>query len=572
MILLWLIVAVLTLVVLALLVWPLLRTDVQAAPDRASYDLTVYRDQLAEIDRDVTRGLLTPDQAETARLEIQRRMLSVAGAAGQTAGEAMAEVKQGEGATFWGFSRLSLAELGAAVRGMLPRARAQGPWGLVTLAGIGAVLPVGALAVYLLLGSPGLPGQPYAERIAREEQRHMASLPAAVRETITDMRAQVEKDPDNPAAWLRLGRAYRLADEHDKAVDALERARALGPEGTQKAAVLSDLAESLILTHDGVLTDRIRSLFLDALRASPDDPRARFYLGVAAVQAGKPEMALAIWRDLSESSQNSDPWVPMLRQNLALVAEENGISPDSVQPLHPLRIEAGEPVVVRDVPPPDEMVSEDIVAETSATGSPAPDTQSPDTQSTNNTAGAETDTDGSTDNGAAADRVRAAADAARPPGQGFNADEQTMIEGMVESLAARLEKDPDDLQGWQQLARSYRVLGRLDEAAEAMGRAAALAPNDVQVLSGQAETLIAAARARGAKEPPPAIYQIYAAILKQQPDNPNALYFVGREAAEVGNTNRARELWGRLLQRIPPDEPAHASLRQQMNALPTASD
>ncbi|MBB4267211.1 c-type cytochrome biogenesis protein CcmI [Roseospira visakhapatnamensis] len=506
MILLWLLVILLTLMVLALLVWPLLRHGGQAAPDRASYDLTVYRDQLGEIDRDVARGLLSPDQAESARLEIQRRMLGAAGSG--AAGDVAPSVAPTT----------------------VPALTLSRPASLI---GIGILLPLGALAVYLMLGSPGLPGQPHAERIAREEQRLMASLPAAVRDRIASLSEAVEADPDDVGLWLQLGRVHRVAEQHDKAVEALERARALGPVGAEKAAVLAELAESLIMTHDGAITERIRALFVETLRAAPGDPRARFYLGVAAVQAGDPVKAIAIWRDLAMTSAADASWMPMLRQNMGMVAEENGIAPASVTPLHPLRIEAGEAVTRRDVPAPGEEEEE---------GAAAP----------------------------ASDRPRAGADAARAPGQGLSADDRAMIEGMVEGLAARLEDDPDDAEGWQRLARSYRVMGRLDEAAEAMGRAAALRPDDVAVLLAHADALIAAARAKGATEPPEAVYDVFEAVLKQQPDNPNALYFVGRAAAESGAFDRARELWSRLLALIPPDEPAHASVRQQRDALPRA--
>jgi len=552
MILLWLIVILLTLLVVALLLWPLMGDQAEAPPDRAGYDLTVYRDQLAEIDRDVARGLLSAEQADSARLEIQRRMLSVAddeGSASAAPDPDIAAAPVGR--------RFSLAQLGSALsawRTVIPRARAQGAWGLATLAGIGAVLPFGVLAVYLILGSPELPSQPYAERLAREEERLMQSLPEGLREALVKLESRVEADPDNPRLLLQLGRAYGMAQLPEKAAPLLEKARTLATDGPVKAAILIELAETLIMTHEGQITDRIRALFLDGLRLTPEDPRARFYLGVAAVQDGHPERAIAIWRDLVATSNDDDAWMPMVRQNMGMVAQENGIPPATVAPLHPLNIEAGEPVIRLDVPPPEAVTSPDTGTQPEAAPGEAEVTTEPDA-----------------DAPSAGDSQRAEADASREPGQDFNEDEQAMIEGMVASLAARLEENPDDLDGWQQLARSYRVMGRLEDAADAMGRAVELAPDDMSVLSARAEALIAAARARGDREPPQAIYGVYSAILAQDPDNPNALYFVGRQAAEAGDSARARKLWGRLLQRIPPDEPAHASLRAQIDALPEAN-
>ncbi len=71
----WLAAAAMSLMAVAMLLWPLLR---RAAPPlaRAEYDLEIYRDQLTEIEHDVARGVLAADHAEAARLEIGRRMLA----------------------------------------------------------------------------------------------------------------------------------------------------------------------------------------------------------------------------------------------------------------------------------------------------------------------------------------------------------------------------------------------------------------------------------------------------------------------------------------------------------------
>ena len=76
MIALWITIAVLTAVALGLLLVPLARRGRAPAPTRAAYDITVYRDQLAEVDRDLERGLFGDGQAQAARIEIQRRMLA----------------------------------------------------------------------------------------------------------------------------------------------------------------------------------------------------------------------------------------------------------------------------------------------------------------------------------------------------------------------------------------------------------------------------------------------------------------------------------------------------------------
>src|ERR1700712_3499382 len=79
----WIIVAVLTASVGAILLYPLLRGAQAAVPDRAG-EVAVYRDQLAELDRDLAGGLISAEQADYARAEIGRRLLSVSAAPGKT--------------------------------------------------------------------------------------------------------------------------------------------------------------------------------------------------------------------------------------------------------------------------------------------------------------------------------------------------------------------------------------------------------------------------------------------------------------------------------------------------------
>ncbi|MBB4286303.1 c-type cytochrome biogenesis protein CcmI [Roseospira goensis] len=525
MILLWLIVALFSALVMAMLMFPLLRGEGPGTTDRAAYDLTVYKDQLAEIDRDLARGLLTEDQAAAARVEVQRRILAVAGPEAARAATGT-DAAQGPAASARADGRVRLLDL-------VPRAIEQGPWGLATLAAIVAVVPIGALALYLVVGSPMLPGQPHAERIEQAEREALSRMPPQLRAEIETLLEVIDRDHDNARAWFELGRAYRRADQHDRAVEALRTARDLGLDGPDRPIMLAELGESMMLSEQGRITERTRQLFLDAVRIDSDEPRARFYLGMAAAQAGEPERALAIWRDLSAQTPADAPWAEMLRQSIAMVGQRAGIPPATVEPAHPLTLEAGQPVKRTELPEAD--------GPTDGDAAPAPD------------AGAQ---------------MRADADRQRTPGDGFSDDEQAMIEGMVEGLAARLEENPEDVDGWMRLAQSYGVLGRWDEAIGAAERAAEQAPEDPAVLTGLADTLMTAARAEGAGEPPARVFGLFETVLEHDPLNPQALYFVGLSAAQDGDTDRARTLWGRLLERMPEDEPAYAAIKRQLDALP----
>jgi cytochrome c-type biogenesis protein CcmH len=128
-----------------------------------------------------------------------------------------------------------------------------------------------------------------------------------------------------------------------------------------------------------------------------------------------------------------------------------------------------------------------------------------------------------------------------------------MIRSMVEQLAARLETTPDDFDGWQRLARSYGVLGEKRQAAAAAERAAALRPSS--------ETLLEAAQAvfavDGAEDPrvklPPSFVTLLQRVLSFDPNEPDALWYLGLARAQENNPKGASQYWRRLAAALPED-------------------
>lgn len=140
------------------------------------------------------------------------------------------------------------------------------------------------------------------------------------------------------------------------------------------------------------------------------------------------------------------------------------------------------------------------------------------------------------------------------PQQRFTAQE---IENMVAGLAAKLEKEPDNVQGWTMLARSYRAMGRLPEAEKAFERAEKFIANDAQLLADYAD--VAAANAQGdfAGKPMRLIEQ----ALELDPDNLQALWLAGSAAFARADFARAVGHWERLVAQIPPDSEDAQMLR-----------
>ena len=122
------------------------------------------------------------------------------------------------------------------------------------------------------------------------------------------------------------------------------------------------------------------------------------------------------------------------------------------------------------------------------------------------------------------------------------------IEVMVERLAARLRENPDDVDGWKMLGRSYAVLGRFGEAVDAYAKAAVRAPRDAQLLADFADAL-AMARGQSLQGEPE---KLVLRALEIEPQNLKALALAGTAAFERGAYGRAAELWERMLPLVAP--------------------
>ena len=290
---LWLTLAVMTALALALVLRPLLRRA-PPAEGRRVHELRVYRAQLAELGREREQGLLPEPEAEAARLEIQRRILAADAAGGEA-----------------GVSAPSRSGRAVALLAAL-------------------VLPALSGLIYWQLGSPGQPSAPYAGRA--EERRAVAEQEAgapAIGDLIARLEQRTSDRPDDAMAWLRLGQAYALTRDFPHAAEALERAVTLDPENPDAR---SALGETLVMASGGVVTERAGEQFRKALAVDPGDPRARYYSGLALLQKGERQRALDVWVALLGTTPADAPWTGSLRTQAAALAEELGLDPEAVLP------------------------------------------------------------------------------------------------------------------------------------------------------------------------------------------------------------------------------------------------
>jgi cytochrome c-type biogenesis protein CcmH len=562
---LWLAIALMTLVALALLAVTFVRRGRSLAAPEA-YDLAVYRDQLSELEQDLARGTITAAEAAAARLEIQRRMLRRAAAAkaNHAAEPTPSPVPARPGLRHW-------LPLGAA----------------------GVVLPAAAIGLYLALGSPDLPGRPFAE-VRQAAELEGQSIEAA----ITALKQRLDAAPQDLDGWLLLGRSYIFLKRYAEAVDVLRRAAVIGGG---RAEVNAMLAEAMVFQANGVVGPEARQLFESVREKAPKDPAALYYIGMAEAQGGYPKAALATWEELAAITPGSAPWRDDLVKLMKQAAAEVGVEPRVLPPLPEtgataqatpeaaLGPSAEEMQAASEMSPEDRQAmiramverlatrlkenSDDLagwrrlanayrvlgeeakakeaeaeIARLEAEGGGAAAATPPPAPAAESSAGP------------SAAEMEAAA--ALPP-----EDQRAMITAMVEGLAKRLEGTPDDLEGWKRLARSYRVLGDLAKALPAYEKAASLAPEDAAVQADYARALLDAAPQEGRL--PEAAVARYRRVLELNPDHLDALWFVGYAEATAPEPNReaARAHWLRLLGLLTPGSDSYVAVENALKAL-----
>ncbi|MGU3536694.1 c-type cytochrome biogenesis protein CcmI [Methylobacterium sp. A54F] len=279
----WFILALMTAGAVLALLWPLSRRLRAGAPDTAGLatETGFYEDQLAEIERDLGRGLIAPDEAEAARTEAARRLLRASR----------------EGGT---------AEAADLAEPHLRQRRAASAFALSTI-------PLVALIAYGLYGSPNLPAQTASDRQAA--QTSSQDLMRAVGQ----IEARLASDPDDVRGWAVLAPVYmRLGRFEDaaRAYGAVARIKGEPPE------VLAEWGEALVAAGNGTVPPEAKAIFERALARDPAAAKPRFYLARAAEQAGDTPEAIRQLTTLSEGAPADATWLPMVRQNLARLKGE----------------------------------------------------------------------------------------------------------------------------------------------------------------------------------------------------------------------------------------------------------
>ena len=284
-----------------------------------SFDVQVYRAQLAEVDRDVASGLLAGAEAERLRAEISRRILEA-------------------------------DRLGRGV------AVAVSPRGRVLVGLVIASVLAGAVWGYVRLGAPGYADLPLAGRLAaaanfsatRPSQlaaEAAAGTPevlqpdAALADLMTKLRRAVADRPSDVAGLKLLITNEAALGNLSAARDALAQLMVL--KSSDPGREHAQMAELLIRLAGGYVSPEAEAELIAALKLEPANGTALYYSGLMFAQGDRADRAFSVWQGLLEKSRPDDPWVAPIRAQIADMAARAGVKYEAPDPVGPTADQVG---------------------------------------------------------------------------------------------------------------------------------------------------------------------------------------------------------------------------------------
>ena len=274
----WLVFALLTGVAVFSILWPLSRPAPQPREDAA--DVAFYRAQIAEIDAELLRGALDPQQAESAKALAARRLLAAA----------PDEVAVGD--------TPRLRRIAAALALVL--------------------IPAVALGLYQKIGNPDLPDMPLAARL----QSQPVTTDIAV--AVAKIEAHIDAHPDDGQAYEVVAPVYLRMGRFDDAVRARGLAlKLLGPTPERYVRY----AEALSYAADGLVSPEAEIQIDQALKLDPKFMEARYFQGLAAAQHDEREAARKIWSGMMAELPEGSKVKAAVAEKIAMLD-----APDTVEP------------------------------------------------------------------------------------------------------------------------------------------------------------------------------------------------------------------------------------------------
>ncbi len=275
--------------------------DLQAA----HFDRQVYRDQLAEIERDLARGIIAGDEVVRLRSEVGRRLLTA------DRMDATTDMAQG------------------------------GPASVIVMAGL-ALLVAAGFGGYAYLGQPGYTDLPLAARIVLAEERRADRASQSAMEAalpprpplqtpdpeftalVKQLRAAVTGRPDDLQGQQLLARNEANLGNLTAAYTAQARVIALKGAVVTEGDLLTQ-ATLMIQAADGQVSPEADVLLQKVLTRAPKNDTALFFTGISQMQVGRYDLAFRYWKEVMDTAPNDSPWRTEVRGRIESLAELAGV-------------------------------------------------------------------------------------------------------------------------------------------------------------------------------------------------------------------------------------------------------
>jgi cytochrome c-type biogenesis protein CcmH len=280
---------VLTVAVTLVLGWAARRAAKDAASghqrQQVMSHVSVYREQLAELDRELAQGTLDQAGYDLSQQELTQRLLEDAPAP-------------------------------AAAQAPPPAPRIK--W---LMTGLSLLVPVTAFTLYFYVGTPVALDPALVAQANGEEQITPQKL-----ETMAEQLSQrLEKEPKNAEGWVMLGRIQRALARYDQADEALQKALAL----ERNDDLMIERAEVLAQKNQGVFKGEPWDIINSVLKADPQNGNALLLAGSAAFSEERFKDALGYWEKVRGLLPASSPDLPALAEAIDKARERLGLPPQS---------------------------------------------------------------------------------------------------------------------------------------------------------------------------------------------------------------------------------------------------
>ncbi len=307
----WMITAGLTVLAMAFVALPLLRKNVSSSITADELNLAIFKQQLAELDNDLQAGILDQARYDAARTDLEKELLT----------DIEPETKQ-------------TSQAGSKY----PRA----------MAGVALLVPIAALTLYQLVGSPDIiprlgsqtasNGMPTAHGTGAGAMGQGKGQLPPMDVLVERLAAKLKEQPDNLEGWIILGRSYMSMKNYPAAIEAYQTAIKLDD---QNVNLLLAYSEALAATHGNNFTGQAAPLIEKAYTLAPQDPNVLWLNGVLAYQSNKFQLAIERWQDLRATLTPQSSELESINGAIDDARKQLGLAPE--EPELPNIVRAGKP-------------------------------------------------------------------------------------------------------------------------------------------------------------------------------------------------------------------------------------